>query len=210
MEHRTKADLVYEDLRRRVLSGELAPGTRVQIAKVAEELGVSDIPVREGIKRLEFDGLLQSTAHKGASVTLLSREEVEELYVIRSELECLATRRAGERITPAQIAALRQILATMADAEAGGDTDEASRRHHEFHMRIYAGQSYKRLVRMIDELWDATNWAGKVFAAGRTSIASAAEHVAIVDALAAGDGDAAAAIHASQRQQALAWLTSAR
>jgi DNA-binding GntR family transcriptional regulator len=207
LEHKTKADMAYEDLRSRILSGQVLPGTHLNIGGVAQELGISEIPVRESIKRLEAEGLIKFVAHKGAMVTRLSREEIEELYQIRTELESLAMSRAAQVITPEQVAHLRQTLVAMADAEAAGDADEYSRLHHEFHMRIYTAQSYKRLVAMITELWDATNWAGTVFATGRTGGATAAEHEPIVDALAAGDGEAAAAIHASQKRKAIAWLT---
>jgi DNA-binding GntR family transcriptional regulator len=67
----TKADLAEEYLRERVLSGKLEPGERVPISHVARELGISDIPVREGVTRLEAEGLLQIEAHKVAVVTRL-------------------------------------------------------------------------------------------------------------------------------------------
>jgi DNA-binding GntR family transcriptional regulator len=207
LEHKTKADLVYENLRARILSGEFAPGTRLQIGRFATELGVSEIPVRESIKRLEGESLLTFIAHKGAIVTELTRDEIEELYAIRVELESLAITRAARSMTAADIAELRGTLAEMAEAEAAGDAETASRLHHEFHMKIYNAQSYKRLVSMINELWDSTNWAGRVFATGRTGAAKAAEHDAIVDALEAGDGAKAAAIHAEQKRKAVTWLT---
>jgi DNA-binding GntR family transcriptional regulator len=207
LQHRTKADLVYENIRPRILSGEFAPGTRLAIATVAEELGVSEIPVRESIKRLESEGLLTFIAHKGAIVTELSREQIEELYVIRMQLESIAISRAAKVLTPEQIEELRETLTAMANAEAAGDAEEASRQHHAFHMRIYEAQSYKRLVALITDLWDATNWAGRVFATGTTGAAAAAEHEAIIDALAAGDGETAAALPVEQKRSAVTWLT---
>jgi DNA-binding GntR family transcriptional regulator len=207
LEHRTKADLVYENLRPRILSGEFAPGSRLAIATVAEELGVSEIPVREGIKRLQAEGLLTFVAHKGAIVTELTPAEIEELYVIRMSLESIAMTRAAKVLTPEQIAGLRETLVEMGEAEAAHDAEKASLLHHSFHMQIYEAQSYKRLVALITDLWDATNWAGRVFATGNTGAATAAEHEAIVDALAAGDGEAAAALHTAQKRKAMRWLT---
>ena len=115
---RTKADIVYDELRERILSGRLAPGDRVPISRVARELGVSDIPAREGVKRLEADGLLEFATHKGAIVPRMGRHEIEELFAIRAELEALAVRRAAEEITPEQLTELRRILDAMAEAEA--------------------------------------------------------------------------------------------
>ena len=74
---RTKADIVYDELRERILSGQLRPGDRVPISRVARELGVSDIPAREGVKRLEADGLLEFATHKGAVVPKMGRHEIE-------------------------------------------------------------------------------------------------------------------------------------
>lgn len=207
LQHRTKADLVYENLRPRILAGEFAPGTRLAIASVAEELGVSETPVRESIKLLQAEGLVTFIAHNGAIVTELSREEIEELYVIRTQLESLAITRAAKALTPSQIESLRETLSGMAESEADGDAEAVSRLHHEFHMQIYEAQSYKRLVALITDLWETTNWAGKVFATGNTGGATAAEHEPIVDALAAGDGETAARLHAAQKYKALEWLT---
>src|SRR3984957_14263705 len=96
---RTKADIVYENLREQILNGELRPGDRVLINRVAREFGVSDIPAREGVKRLEADGLVSFAVHKGAVVTRMGHLEVEELFAIRTELEALAIRQAAPRIT---------------------------------------------------------------------------------------------------------------
>ena len=74
----TKAELVYSALRNRILTGEYPPGARVPISKVARELGVSAVPVREGIKRLEAEGLLRFETHKGATVTMISAHEIED------------------------------------------------------------------------------------------------------------------------------------
>ena len=114
---RTKADIVYESLREKILSGELQPGDRVPINHVARALGVSDIPAREGVKRLESDGLLSFTTHKGAVVTRMGQHEVAELFAIRTELEALALRHAASRITADELRQLRSILDEMAEAE---------------------------------------------------------------------------------------------
>src|SRR5580698_3023617 len=110
IEFQTKADLVYNHVREQILHGQLRPGDRVPINRVARELGISDIPTREGVKRLEADGLVSFTTHKGAVVTRMGRHEVEELFAIRTELEALALRHAASRITVAELAALRAIL----------------------------------------------------------------------------------------------------
>ena len=203
---RTKADIVYDELRERILSGRLRPATACRSAGSHASSGVSDIPAREGVKRLEADGLLEFATHKGAIVPRMGRHEIEELFAIRAELEALAVRRAAEEITPEQLAELRRILDAMADAEARGDVAEYGRLNREFHLGAYAAQSFARLQTMIGSLWDSTDWCRRIFSTDTESLrSSSAEHELIYEALARGDGDAAAAAVRAQKQRAADW-----
>ena len=207
LQYRTKADLVYEQLREEILSGAVRPGQRVSISRVARDLGVSDIPAREGVKRLEADGLVSFTTHKGAVVARMGRHEVEELFAIRTELEALALSRAAERIEAAELARLREILNAMGAAARGGDVAAYGRLNRDFHMLAYAAQPYAKLRSMIEALWDSTDWCRRIFnTEGESMHASLAEHEAIYAALARADGDAAATALRSQKQRAAAWL----
>jgi len=204
---RTKADLVYEQLREEILSGAVLPGQRVSISRVARDLGVSDIPAREGVKRLEADGLVSFTAHKGAVVTRMGRHEVEELFAIRTELEALALSRAAERITPEELERLREILDAMGRAERDGDVAAYGLLNREFHMLAYAAQPYAKLRSMIESLWDSTDWCRRIFnTEGESMRASLAEHEAIFEALARADGESAGAALRAQKGRAAAWL----
>ncbi len=204
---RTKADLVYERLREEILSGAVRPGERVPINRVARDVGVSDIPAREGVKRLVADGLVTFTAHKGAVVALMGRQEVEELFAIRTELEALALRLAAPRIEPAQLAELQSILDEMERAERDGALDEYGALNRRFHMCAYAAQPYPRLRSMIESLWDSTDWCRRIFTTEADSIRSSlAEHAAIYDALARGDGEAASVFLRAQKHRAASWL----
>src|ERR1700733_15845306 len=120
----TKADRTAEHLRHRVLSGELRPGERVRISQVARELGFSDIPVREGVKRLEAEGLLEFETHKGAVVTTLHPHDIEEMFAIRGELEALAVMRASRSINRDQLDHLRELLEEMEQAEQDGRLED--------------------------------------------------------------------------------------
>jgi DNA-binding GntR family transcriptional regulator len=207
VQFRTKADLVYEQLRKEILSGAVLPGQRVSISRVARELGVSDIPAREGVKRLEADGLVSFTTHKGAVVTRIGRHEVEELLAIRTELEALALRHAAARITAAELAELRSILDEMGRAQRAGEVGEYGRLNREFHMRAYAAQPYAKLRAMIESLWDSTDWCRRIFNTEAESVrVSLAEHEAIYEALARADGEAASASLRAQKLRAGAWL----
>jgi DNA-binding GntR family transcriptional regulator len=204
---RTKGQLVHEHLRERILSGEYSPGTRLPISVIARELGVSDIPAREGIKRLEAEGLLEFETHKGAVVTQVRADEVEELFAIRSELEALALRQAALTITPEVLVELRRLLDEMAAAERAGDAVAYGRLNREFHFAIYDAQPFRRLSTMIRNLWDSTDWCRRIFASATDYLpASTAEHEGIYRALQAGDGDTAGDLLRQQKQRALDWL----
>jgi len=204
---RTKGELVYEHLRREILAGSYSPGTRVSISAVARDLGVSDIPVREGVKRLEAEGLLEFEPHKGAVVTRPNAQEIEELFAIRAELEGLAVRRAAETVTEEQLQEIRGILDEMEAAEQKGDVEEYARLNREFHLSIYDAQPYRRLFQMIRNLWDSTDWCRRIFAADATYLpASSAEHEEIFRALRDGDPEAACASLQNQKRRALVWL----
>jgi DNA-binding GntR family transcriptional regulator len=207
LQFRTKADLVYEQLREEILSGAVRPGQRVSISRVARDLGVSDIPAREGVKRLEADGLVSFTTHKGAVVTRMGRHEVEELFAIRTELEALALTHAAARISAVELGRLREILDEMGRAERSGDVAGYGRLNREFHMLAYAAQPYAKLRSMIESLWDSTDWCRRIFNTEAESMrASLLEHEAIYAALASGDGEAASIALRAQKQRAGSWL----
>lgn len=203
---KTKADLVYENVRARVLSGELPPGARLPINKIAAELGISGIPVREGLKRLEAQGLLTLHAHKGAVVTEFSIETIRGLFLIRGQLEGLAISEAAPRLTDEILLQLRGLLDQMYEAERIGNSERASRLHHEFHMVIYRAQPHLLLLNMIVEFWEMSDWATRVYAAKELDVATAAEHEGIYDALVKRKGSKAAKIHIDQKTRAAAWF----
>ena len=88
--YRTVADLAYARLRQRILSGELAPGSRIDQDAEADRLLASRMPVREALRRLESEGLVEIVRHRGALVRGLSVSDLEDLYVLRIALEGVA------------------------------------------------------------------------------------------------------------------------
>jgi DNA-binding GntR family transcriptional regulator len=204
---RTKGELVYEYVRQQILDGVYPPGSRVSISAIARELGVSDIPVREGIKRLEVEGLLDFETHKGAVVTRVTTDEIEELFAIRTELEALALQQAARMISQEQLIELRRLLDEMAQAETAGDTATYGTLNRTFHLAVYDAQPFRKLSAMIRNLWDSTDWCRRIFAADVNYLpASTAEHEGIWQALKEGDGDRAAEILRRQKQRARDWL----
>jgi DNA-binding GntR family transcriptional regulator len=121
--YRTKTDLVYEALRRSILRGQYAPGSRIVFDQIAAEMGVSKVPVREAVVRLIGEGWLQSTPHVGAAVPLLSPDEILEIAVVRAAIESAAIRYAVEDISPTTLRQLRTQLHRMDEAITGENPD---------------------------------------------------------------------------------------
>ena len=96
-------DVVFNTLRKAILKGELKPGERLMEIALAERLGVSRTPVREAMRKLELEGLVSIIPNKGAYVTGITRQDVEDIYAIRSLLEGLCARWATAYITEKQL-----------------------------------------------------------------------------------------------------------
>ncbi|HYF53816.1 MAG TPA: GntR family transcriptional regulator [Salinarimonas sp.] len=111
LQHRTMAAAAAAALRERILSGALPGGTQLRQDALADELGVSRIPIREALVQLEAEGLVRIVPHRGAVVSELSAEEVEELFELRAQLEPALLRRSAPRLTAGDHAALDAILA---------------------------------------------------------------------------------------------------
>src|ERR1700752_5274853 len=99
--HRTLAEKAFDTLHTAIITGELRPGARLPIEELAALLGMSPMPIREAVRRLDAAGLVENIPHRGARVTELSVSDLAEVYEARLALEGLAIRRAAERIRPA-------------------------------------------------------------------------------------------------------------
>jgi DNA-binding GntR family transcriptional regulator len=154
--HRTLADHAFAAIHSAILSGELEPGERLPIEDLAELLGMSPMPVREALRRLDSVGLVEMIAHRGARVAELSVAELRELYEARTELEALAVRLAAERM-PASVR--RELPAKAArligrlGAEAGIDRAAA---HAELHFALYDAAGSRWLLRLLTPLWESS------------------------------------------------------
>ena len=182
-----RGQVVLDQIRQAIGEGRLRPGDRLREAEIAAWLGVSRTPVREALKRLQADGLVQSTPWAGMTVTSLDRGQVIELYVMRVELEGLAARLAAEYASDAEIAALRDHL-DKAEA-ALDDAAESARLNRGFHAAIYAASHNRYLVQTLAGL--STTLAllpDTTYAVPERPAAALAEHRAIVLAIWANDG----------------------
>jgi DNA-binding GntR family transcriptional regulator len=152
--HRKKAELVYEHLREQIVNGTYAPGQRMMLAEVAAGLGLSQMPVREALLRLEQDGLLESEPHKGMRVSPVSLADAAELFEVRAELEGLAAARAAAAGDPSLVGDLAAINAAFARAlQDGPDYPAMGAANWAFHRRILAAAGNGQLGRMLEDVW---------------------------------------------------------
>ncbi|WP_197327948.1 GntR family transcriptional regulator [Ralstonia syzygii] len=110
----TRGEAATEELRRRILSGEWPEGFQLKQDLLAEEFGLSRIPIRVALVQLEAEGLVMIVAHKGAIVSALSPDDIGELFSLRAVLEPHLLKRSIPRLEPADFARLDKILAEFA------------------------------------------------------------------------------------------------
>lgn len=120
------ADELYALLKKRILSHEMSAGDKINIDKLARDLGVSNIPIREALSRLSSEGLVSVVPFKGMFVAAMNAKDIDEIFEIRATLETLALRKAAARIPKER---LRLILAetTVAQEDADANREPASR-----------------------------------------------------------------------------------
>ena len=146
---RTAQDLVLTAMREAILSGEVPPGARLRQERLAQRFGTSRIPVREALRALEYEGLVQSAPYRGFTVTELDADDIEEVYDLRILLEGHAVRLAVPLITDEDLRALEGLYTEMAEASPG-DAQLAARER--FYIRLYSMTGRPRLVALIARL----------------------------------------------------------
>jgi DNA-binding GntR family transcriptional regulator len=129
---------IRDSLRERILNGEFREGEALVQDVIADEYDVSRMPVREALRQLEALGLVAMQTHKGAVVTTIPTEQVEELFDLRATLECETLARAIPRMTDRDLAEAGAILAELEDSYAGQDMANWGRLNWQFHRRLYA------------------------------------------------------------------------
>jgi DNA-binding GntR family transcriptional regulator len=181
---------VIEDLRRAILAGDEPPGTLIPIDAVATFFGVSHIPVREALKVLLGEGLVDHVPHVGYSVAKLSFAEFRELYEVRQALEAAALRAAVRHATLADDQTVRASHEALCAASEEADDRRYHAESRRFHMALIAPARMKRLVHMYEGAWNMTEAArpmARVSANGRKTFC--ADHDDLLDAFVARDAE---------------------
>lgn len=194
-------DFVARNLVRAIASGELPPGTRLSPARLAGDLGVSHIPVREALAALEALGQVKRIPRVGFFVAEMSTEDIEDIYHWRQVLEDEAVRLAVPHLTDDDLDRMRSLNAEMAasldDGEAYAELDRA------FHFVPFERVGGDHLLRFITHLWDsAYRYHGVVVGRVDRSV-SQQHHDALLLAFDASDANSANALLAAHRQLTL-------
>lgn len=142
---------ITTELRRRILNGQLAEGTTLRQERLATELGVSRIPLREAIRHLESEGLVVSELHKGAVVSSLSPGELEELFGIRMQLETWLFEAAIPRMTQADF---DQAEALIEEASKTGDVSNWGDLNWRFHEALYRASGSRIALKLLRSVHD--------------------------------------------------------
>jgi DNA-binding GntR family transcriptional regulator len=145
-------DKVYEAIRDSIISGQIRQGERLIETDYAEKYHVSRSPIREALRRLESDGLLEYRNRVGMFVKAFTYDEIIEVYTIRQELECLAMRNVLLRISRDDIAELWKVLERQQEAYQNRDFSVYSKFNHDFHDRLIAKSGMTRLISMLEGL----------------------------------------------------------
>lgn len=147
---------ILDELRRAILSGEVPPGSPIPVDETADLFGVSRIPIREALKTLIGEGLIDHQPRAGYSVTLLTVEEFRELYVVRGVLEMAGLAAAVGLAGPDDDRRAADALAALDQALLDEDYRAYQRDSRRFHLALTTPCRMPRLMHMIESVWNIT------------------------------------------------------
>ena len=145
-------DVVFQTLRKAILTGELMPGERLMEIHLAEKLGVSRTPIREAIRKLELEGLVINIPRRGAQVAEISERGLRDVLEVRRALDTFCAELACERISDEEKEALKKACTDFEDAVATKDASVIAKADVAFHDIIIGATGNERLVALLNNL----------------------------------------------------------
>ncbi len=196
---------VLNRLREAIISGQLKPGRRVPQAELAESFGVSRMPIREALNRLEAEGLVVIHPYKGAEVAELSVKELQEIYEIRIALETLALKIGVPQFDKSSLKTLKTVLIKMDKEE---DSSSWVALNTDFHTLLYKSSNRELLINHIENLRNKSDRYLRLFASQRNRTEQAQrEHWAIYTACEQKDTQTASNLLAEHLQSTITSLS---
>lgn len=198
-------ETVYQQLKHAVLTGAFSAGERLLERDIAEKLQVSRTPVREALKRLEADGLLEALPKQGLVVKKYSDDDIREIYMIREALECLAAEFAAINSTDGDIALLDGLVLEMDRLDNDADAERLMEIHRCFSETYNRASHMPTLVHLIESLKDqVTRFRNVSLSSPARRIETRKEHKELLDALRRRDPEQASALTHVHIRNALA------
>lgn len=205
----TKSDKIYEILREEIISGRIKPKEKMNISSLATELGTSEIPVREALKRLQENRLLYMVPYTGYFVKEFTMEELDDLWAIRRSLEKLAIEQIVERHNEDFPQVIYDYLTEMDKCVKANDAQTYRNYNKEFHIELYRLTNNERLVELISNVWEEGERATVIFNFRKNRLPdSQAEHRELLEAIRNKDKDLANEILIKHRNTNLMILRS--
>lgn len=190
--HRPLRELVYEELKKRILTGEITPGTRLMEVDLASDMGVSRTPIREAIRKLEKERLVTIEPRKGAYASELDIKDVIDILEVRQEMEGLAAGLAAKRMENKGKIKLTEIGDKYKIAVMAGDASEMIKYDTEFHRIIVEACDNNILVQMIEQLQELVlRFRYMYYEDTKRVQMQPNEHQVIIDAVCAGEAEEA-------------------
>ncbi|WP_430884527.1 GntR family transcriptional regulator [Fusibacter sp. JL216-2] len=136
-ENKSLTSIIFEKIREDILNGMYNPGEKIVEAKLADELGVSRTPVREALKQLELDGLVENIPNRGVIVKGVTAQDIKDIYTIREAIEGIAAKWSVERMSQEELDSLKEIYELMEFYTFKKDVDKIFELNTRFHELIY-------------------------------------------------------------------------
>lgn len=199
----TVVEIAYWTIRDAIRMGIIRSGERLMENDLAEALGMSRTPVREALRRLEVERLIENAPRRGLIVPQITLEDLVEIFQIREVLEGLAARLAAERMFPIEVEVMRQVINSAERAIAEGDTVTLTEGSPQFHPLLRKGSKNSRLPALIELLYDSHRPLLLYEFTPERASQAIAEHKAIYEAIAARDAGEAELLTREHAKNAL-------
>jgi inosose dehydratase len=207
----TAGEFVVEALREDILTGRLQPGEKLPLDVLADRFGTSVIPIREALRVLEAERLVELRPHRTASVAALSLETIQDLYRVRLILDVEAVRMAHGRLSRNKLAELRNLTDRMERAAERRESLKSFALHQQIHFGIYEASGSPALVNILAGLWDDTERYRHAVKHFRSDVHTwAEEHRELIALLESGNAEQAAQEMRDHLSKTLLALTAAR
>ncbi|WP_029372083.1 GntR family transcriptional regulator [Mycobacterium sp. UM_WWY] len=200
---KTAQQAVAEALRRDITSGKLAPGSWIVQESLAEQFGMSRIPIREALKTLEAEEYITYVPHSGYRVAKLGLDELVEVFRLRDILEAELIRDAMPAVTDDVVDQMREQMTEMERCAAAGDLIGVGLANRQFHFLTFEGSGMARTKRIVTQLWNTADAYRPLYAHLMDLAKVNSEHVLLVDAMAARDAERVVTLNHEHRLHAI-------